>query len=130
VGNLPGRLSGLYILVVDDNWDAREIHKGFLEHFGAVVRAVDSAAAALDSLGRTIPDVIVTDLAMPGFDGRWLLKELRKTPRAWTIPVVAVTAYDLQFDRKSMLAEGFADYLTKPVSPASLLGAISRLTGR
>jgi CheY-like chemotaxis protein len=130
MGNIPGRLSGVYILVVDDNWDARQLHKAFLEHFGAVVQVVDSAATALDTIRRAIPDVIVSDLAMPGFDGRWLLKELRMLPRAFAIPVVAVTAHGNRYDRESMLREGFADYLTKPLSPEKLCEAIARLAGR
>ena len=130
MGNIPGRLSGVYILVVDDNWDARQLHKAFLEHFGAVVQAVDSAAGALDTIRRAIPDVIVSDLAMPGSDGRWLLKELRKMPRAFAIPVVAVTAHGNRYDRQAMIGEGFADYLTKPLAPEKLCEAIARLAGR
>jgi len=96
----------------------------------AVVHMVDSAAAALDSVRRAIPDVIVTDLAMPGADGRWLVQELRKTPRAFAIPVVAVTAHRYRFDRDSILREGCDEYLTKPLSPQALCEAIARLTGR
>src|SRR5688572_3222487 len=106
MGNLPDRLSGVYVLVIDDNWDARELHKAFLEHFGAVVKAVDSAVAALDTIGRAIPDVIVTDLAMPGASGTWLLEQLRKTPRGFAVPVIAVTAYDTRYDHASMLRGG------------------------
>ena len=130
MGNIPGRLSGVYILVVDDNWEARDLHKMSLQHFGAVVQAVDSATVALDTIRRAIPDVIVSDLAMPGFDGRWLLRELRKMPRAFAIPVVAVTAHGNRYDREAMLREGFADYLTKPISPEKLCEAIARLAGR
>ena len=130
MGNIPDRLSGVYVLVVDDNWDARELHKSFLEHFGAVVQAVDSAEAAIDSLRRAIPDVIVTDLAMPRVDGTWLLRELRKTPRGFAVPVVAVTALGTRYDRESMLREGFADYLVKPVTPAKLGEVVARLAGR
>jgi CheY-like chemotaxis protein len=130
MGNIPGRLSGVYILVVDDNWDAREINKAFLEYFGAVVQMVDSAWAALDSVRRAVPDVIVSDLTMPGDDGRWLLQELRKMPRAFAVPVVAVTAHGYRYGRDAMLREGFADYLTKPISPQKLCESIARLTGR
>jgi CheY-like chemotaxis protein len=130
MGNVPRRLSGVYVLVVDDNWDARELHKTFLEHFGAVVKAVDSAVAAIDSIQTAIPDVIITDLAMPGVDGAWLLKELRKTPRAFATPVVAVTARGNRYDRDEMLRQGFADYLTKPISPQRLCAIVAGLAGR
>ena len=95
-----------------------------------MVQTADSAATAQDTFRRATPDVIFCDLAMPGVDGRTLLKAIRNTPRVFAIPVVAVTAYGNRFDRELMLAEGFADYITKPVSPQALCDAIARLTGR
>ena len=83
-------LSGILVLVVDDNDDARDVYKTVLSFLGALTTARGSASSALAVLALVTPDVILTDLAMPRRDGRWLLEQVRASGRG--IPVVAVTA--------------------------------------
>ncbi len=83
-------LSWVHVLVVDDNDDARDVFTTVLSFLGALTTARRSASSALAVLALVTPDVIVTDLAMPFHDGRWLLAQVRAAGRG--IPVVAVTA--------------------------------------
>ena len=83
-------LSGIHVMVVDDSNDARDVFKTVLSFLGALTTARQSAASALSVLTLVTPDVIVTDLMMPGRDGYWLLEQVRASGRG--IPVLAVTA--------------------------------------
>ena len=125
-----GPLSGLHVLVVDDNRDARVIYKAVLAHSGAMVTAVASAAAAARSLRQMRPDVVLTDLSMPGHDGVWLARWLRR--REMTsgirIPIIAITARDDIYERDPMIEAGLDDWLVKPVSHRELIRAITALT--
>ena len=118
------------MLFVDDNVDAREIVSSNLRYFGAVVQVAASAEDALDSYGRVTPDVVITDLSMPGRDGAWLLKQIRKASRGFAVPVIALTAFGGRYDRALMLHQGFDDYLTKPVSAELLSKTVGRFVGR
>jgi CheY-like chemotaxis protein len=83
-------LSGIHVLAVDDNDDARDVYKAVLSFLGALTTIRGSASSALAVLTLVTPDVILTDLWMPHRDGRWLLEQVRAASRE--IPVVAVTA--------------------------------------
>ena len=111
-------------MFVDDNLDSRLIVTAYLEHYGAQVTAVASAPEALRALERLRPDVIVSDISMPGMTGIALLKEVRKMdgPR---IPAIAYTAYRDMKD--AALSAGFDSYCVKPLDPAGLLDEIARL---
>ena len=123
-------LAGVYVVFVDDNVDARDIVKSYLEYHGAVVRAAPSAHAALEILERATPDLLITDLSMPARNGMWLLNEVRKRPGGFTLPVVALTAHHGWYAREAMLRAGFDAYLTKPVSSAKLSRTVARFSGR
>jgi CheY-like chemotaxis protein len=120
--SVPGDyLVGVHVLVVEDNQDARDLFKTILEYAGALVTVVDGAEQALRTCEHIVPNVVVTDIAMPGRDGFWLLAELRAQHgmNGLPIPVVAVTGQGLpglsRFD-----TAGFADLLRKPVDPWEL----------
>lgn len=123
------RLAGLHILVVDDNRDARNIFRILLEHAGALVTTVPSAAGALRLLRHVRPDVIISDLAMPQKNGNWLIRQLRalNTSKGGDIPALAVTAYDATFAETESLRSGFQEYLVKPVSIRLLCETIERV---
>jgi CheY-like chemotaxis protein len=123
-------LSGIHVLFVDDNIDAREIVGSYLRYSGAAVRVAASAEDALDTYRRMTPDVVITDLSMPGRDGTWLLKEIRKAVRGFAVPVIALTAFGGRYDRALMLHKGFDDYLNKPVSAELLCKTVARFVGR
>jgi len=123
------RLTGLHILVVDDNRDARNIYQILLEHAGALVTTVSSATTALRLLRHVRPDVIISDLAMPQKNGHWLIRQLRAlgTTKGGDIPALAVTAYDGDFAERDSLRSGFQEYLVKPVSIRQLCETIERV---
>lgn len=122
-------LSGLHLLVVDDNRDARVIYKTILGHCGAFVTTVSSAAAAVRALKQIKPDVILTDLSMPGHDGFWLARWLRRREMKTGvhIPTVAITARDDIYERAAMPEVGLDDWLVKPVSHRDLIRVVAHL---
>ena len=130
MGQALRSLSGIHVLFVDDNVDAREIVGSYLRYYGAIVQVAASAEAALDAYRRVTPDIVITDLSMPGRDGMWLLKEIRKAVRGFAVPVIALTAFGGRYDRALMLRRGFDDYLTKPVSAEHICTAVARFVGR
>jgi CheY-like chemotaxis protein len=123
------RLDGVTVLVVEDDIDSREVLAAVLADHGAVAVAVASAVEALAVLAERRPDVIVSDLAMPGLDGFGLLREVSARPALRGIPVLALTAFARPTDRERALAAGFRAYLAKPVEPIELVTEIARLLG-
>jgi CheY-like chemotaxis protein len=125
-------LSGLRVLVVDDEADARELLVATLTHAGASVTAVTSCADALASLGdaaATRPHVIVSDIGMPREDGYALIQQLRSLPAAagGRIPAVALTGYANADDRSRLLAAGYQVHVPKPMDPSAVVAAVARL---
>ena len=86
-------LTGVHVLVVDDDADARDILDAVLSYRGALVSSVDSVRAALAAVQGVVPDVIVCDIAMPGESGYDLVCAIRRDARLRHIPVIAVTGY-------------------------------------
>jgi CheY-like chemotaxis protein len=124
-------LHGVHVLLVEDDADARNIVRRVLEHCGALVTAAESPAAALRRL-RTMkrrPHLLVSDLALPGKDGYWLLRQVRAEARLRALPAVAITAHRNEYDREETLAAGFQDYFQKPLDLVLFCRAIARLTG-
>ena len=119
-------LAGVRVLVVDDHEDARELLETALTQYGANVVTAGSAAEAYDlittSPTRERPDVMVTDLGMPGEDGYSLIRRVREweEARGAYIPAVALTAYGRVEDRVRALKAGFQMHVSKPVDPAEL----------
>ena len=122
-------LSGLRVLVVDDEFDARALVTTMLEGSGAQVLAVSSAAEALDSMESWKPDVLIADIGMPVEDGYGLIRKVRALPRehGGQTPAVALTAYARSDDRKRALAEGYQVHLAKPVDRVELAAIIGSL---
>src|SRR5215831_3745942 len=131
-----GELAGLRALVVDDEDDARELIETALTQCGADVVAVSSAAEAYTLITATPPqwrpDVMVTDIGMPGEDGYSLMRRVREWERGRGahIPAVALTAYGRVEDRVRALSAGFQMHVAKPVEPAELAVVITSLIRR
>ena len=115
------------MLIVDDNVDALETLRHFLGYHGALVRTALTATMALEILSYVTPDLVITDLAMPGMHGPRLLTEIRKRPGGIAAPVVALTAFPETYARSS---ERFDAYLTKPLDPAKFFDVVAPLIGR
>ena len=125
-------LAGINVLVVEDDPDSREVLQLFLEQNGASVRAADSARAAMAELtetGRDLPDVIVSDLAMPEEDGYSLVSRIRQlTPEhGGRIPALALSAFASVESRQRAFESGFQRYLTKPFEPDLIVDQILAL---
>jgi signal transduction histidine kinase/ActR/RegA family two-component response regulator len=127
-----GRLDGLSVLVVDDDPDVREALSGVLERCGAKVRAAAAVAEAMKAMRDAIPDVLVSDLGMPGDDGYELIRQVRMLPSdaGGLLPALAVSAYARESDRRQALAAGFRVHLAKPVVAADLVDQVARAAGR
>jgi signal transduction histidine kinase/ActR/RegA family two-component response regulator len=132
-GDQPN-LAGLRILVVDDEADARDLLAIRLQQYGADVITAPSAEAAMEALTaqEPRPDLIVSDIAMPGEDGYSLIRRVRamEPEQGGRIPAIALTAYSRTKDRVQALAAGFQIHMPKPVNAAELAHAIAGITGR
>jgi signal transduction histidine kinase/CheY-like chemotaxis protein len=127
----PQSIERVRVLVVDDEPDAREVVATILASSGAVVRAVGSADAAVGALAEFAPDVLLSDIAMPGEDGFALLRRVRSLPSPHAnVAAVAVTAFAADEDAARALAAGFFAHLPKPIEPARVLAAVARAAGR
>lgn len=123
-------LTGLRVLLVDDEAAAREIVTSMLQAQGAQVIPLASTAAALTLLGnpaQKLPDVLVADIGMPDEDGYALLRQVRA--RGLRLPAVALTAFGRTEDRLQALSAGFQMHVAKPVEPDELVMVLASLTG-
>ncbi|MBN3906261.1 MAG: response regulator [Nostoc sp. NMS1] len=122
-------LSGIQVLVVDDDTDSRDFIAFVLEQDGAFVIAVSSGYEALQTLTLAKPDVLVSDISMPEMDGYMLIHQVRTlTPeQGGQIPAIALTAFARNNDRQEALKAGFQIHLSKPVNPEELIAAIAHL---
>ena len=125
-------LQRVRVLVVDDDPDTLDVVKQVLEPAGAQVTSVASAREALAALSARPPDVLLSDLGMPGEDGLALIRKIRSLEPAHggRVPAAVLTAYTQAEDRSEALHAGFQLYLAKPVEPAELTAAVARLAGR
>jgi CheY-like chemotaxis protein len=125
----PKLLTGIKVLVVDDEEDTREMLAVVLKECEAEVRSAGSAAQALEILEQWIPDVTVSDIGMPHEDGYSLIKKIRERPVALGggVPAVALTAYARFEDRMRALTTGFQMHVAKPIEPAELVMVIHSL---
>jgi CheY-like chemotaxis protein len=129
----PARsLVGLTLLVVDDDESSLDYFALALKTAGAVVTTASTAEDALRVVQEQRPDVVLSDIAMPGQDGYWLVRQIRGLPdqALCSVPVVATTAYGRLHSRDRTLAAGFVDHLPKPVEPDVLCATIARVAGR
>jgi PAS domain S-box-containing protein len=127
-----GRLAGVHVLLVEDDPGTREVIRLVLEQEGAQVTAVGSTPDALDAFERLYPDVLVSDIGLPGEDGYQLMRRLlaRVPDKAKRVPAIALTAYAGPDDRRRAVAAGYDHHIPKPLDPDAMLGALVALLGR
>jgi CheY-like chemotaxis protein len=123
------RLDGVRVLVVDDTASVLQVLRDILEMDGAIVTAVDGAEEALAILQEERPDVLLSDLAMPGRGGYWLIGQVRALPpeRGGVTPAAALTAFGGPEHRASVLRAGFQYHVEKPVGVRELIGVVAIL---
>jgi CheY-like chemotaxis protein len=124
-------LGGKRVLVVDDDADTREMLVVILESSGAIVTTATSAAEAIASCEETCPDVLISDIGLPGEDGFALMRRLRALPRSrgGEVAAIALTGYDSDADRAQARREGFGETLAKPVALDAVVAAVARALG-
>jgi PAS domain S-box-containing protein len=124
---LHDSLSGLRILVVEDEPDTCEFLDRFLRGYGADVVVARSAAAALSTLSDGTVDIVISDIGLPDVDGYDLMQRVRRLPAyaGGVIPAVALTAYARTEDRTRAFRAGYQAHLAKPIEPAELVATIS-----
>ena len=124
--------AGLTVLLVDDEEDAREALRLILQQNGMLVTTAASAREAFELVERLQPDILLSDIAMPGEDGLSLIRRVRMLPfdRGGQVPAIALSAYAGAEDRRKALLAGFQRHIPKPVDPAHLLAAIATMTRR
>ena len=124
-------LVNLQLLVVDDDDDTREFLIALLEEEGAMVRSASSVAEALAALESSWPDVLLSDIGMPGADGYELIARVREMEvlRGGMMPAIALTAYARESERQQALEAGFQMHLSKPVEVPQLIAGIANLAG-
>jgi PAS domain S-box-containing protein len=125
-------LEGVKVLVVDDDADARELLELSLTEFGAEVALAGSAPEAMRQFAADRPDVLLSDIGMPGQDGFSLIQQIRafEERRGGKVAAIALTGYATDDDRRRALAAGFQLHITKPVDPAELISLVATASGR
>jgi signal transduction histidine kinase/ActR/RegA family two-component response regulator len=128
IEGLPS-LAGARVLVVEDDADARALMARVVEPHGATVVAAESGAEALRLVELLRPDVLISDIGMPGMDGYELIRRVRElgAARGGATPAIALTAFARSEDRTRALLSGYQLHLAKPVAPAELVVAIASL---
>ena len=120
-------LEGRRILVVDDDRDTLDVECLMLQQQGCKVVCVENVEAAFLAMRKAIPDLVITDCAMPGEDGFDLLHRLKAQPDYQSIPTMMITAHVHSELRDRALREGFDAVLAKPIEPARLITAAEEL---
>ncbi len=132
IGVVPSSLTGLSIVIVDDDHEASDILGMILRDRGAKVLAAGGYEEGLSFIQQAKPHVLVSDIGMPGKDGHDLIREVRRLEQGsdTSLPAIALTAFARPQDKALAMTAGFNAYCAKPLRPNDLIAAILRLTGR
>lgn len=125
-------LTGIHVLVVDDDIDVRDLVCTVLQYCGALVTAVATALEALEALAVVVPDVLVTDIAISNHDGHWLIRQIRAQTheRGRSVPAIAVTAHVKSHSLQPLQGADFQVVLHKPFDPWALCQHVAALADR
>jgi len=115
------------VLIIEDNEKNRKLVRDVLQVKGYRTIESETAEAGLKLALEQSPALILMDIQLPGMDGITALKQLKAEAKTKSIPVIAVTASAMTYNRQKMLAEGFDGYQTKPISLRDFLGEIERV---
>ena len=121
-------LNGINILVVDDEVDSLEIITFILEQEGAIIATAVSASEAIESIAKSTPDLIISDIGMPEIDGYQLIEKIRASENFKSIPAIAVTAYASETDEQKAITAGFQRHVSKPIDTNAIVDMVIDLT--
>jgi CheY-like chemotaxis protein len=125
MGKTGATLQSIVVVLVEDDPDALVLFRVMMEQEGALVFSTSDARTALETLGRVTPTVLVSDMSLPGHDGRWLVAQARRNGLLRRIPALLVTA--LPMTPQQVASAGFDAYLRKPVDPDALCMTVRAL---
>ncbi|MDZ8223712.1 ATP-binding protein [Nostoc sp. ChiVER01] len=119
-------LTGIRLLIVDDDEDIRDFLGFVLEQAGGEVCIVTSAIEALQAVEQSPPDILLSDIGMPEMDGYMLIRQIRAMPpeQGGRILALALSAYAGEVNRQQALAAGFQEHVPKPIDPDTLITVI------
>lgn len=120
-------MAGELILIVEDNEKNRKLFRDVLQFNGFRTLETETAEEAHTLAAENHPALILMDIQLPGIDGVTARKQLRADPRTKTIPVIAITASAMTYNRRTMLAAGFDGYQSKPVSVKEFLAEVRKV---
>jgi len=120
-------MAGTLILIVEDNEKNRKLIRDVLQVKGYQTIETETAEEGHNLAMENHPALILMDIQLPGIDGMTALKQLRADPITRTIPVIAITASAMSYNRQAMLAEGFDGYQSKPISVKDFLEEVRRV---
>jgi two-component system, cell cycle response regulator DivK len=120
-------MAGELILIIEDNEKNRKLVRDVLQVKGHKTIESDTAEEGLKLAIAKSPNLILMDIQLPGMDGITALKHLRTESKTKNIPVIAITASAMTYNRMTMLAEGFDGYQTKPISVKDFLGEVQKV---
>ena len=120
-------MAGTLILIVEDNEKNRKLIRDVLQVKGYQTIETETAEEGHNLAVENHPALILMDIQLPGIDGMTALKQLRADPLTKTIPVIAITASAMSYNRQAMLAEGFDGYQSKPISVKDFLEEVRRV---
>lgn len=116
------------VLIVEDTLSEQELISSYLREAGYLVRTANEVKEALNTIAVQLPDVIVTDLVMPGISGLEFCRMLRKNPETQKVPIIACTSKNQDIDRLWGLRQGINVYVTKPFTSKQLIQAVQSVT--
>jgi two-component system, cell cycle response regulator DivK len=120
-------VAGELILIIEDNEKNRKLVRDVLQVKGHQTIESETAEEGIKLALEKCPALILMDIQLPGMDGITALKQLRANPQTKSIPVIAITASAMTYNRQKMLAEGFDGYQSKPISVKDVLGELERV---
>lgn len=119
-----------FVMLVEDDVDSLTVLEYGLIRCGAVVQTYDNAASALAALEGVVPDVLITDLAMPERDGFWLVEQVRRLPLHERLPIIAVTGHGQRIYVEAAWQAGVDDLFLKPIDSRTIYARVARLARR
>jgi two-component system, cell cycle response regulator DivK len=120
-------VAGELVLIIEDNEKNRKLVRDILHVTGYQTLETETAEEGFNLAAENHPALILMDIQLPGMDGITALKQLRADPITKTIPVIAITASAMTYNRQAMLAEGFDGYQSKPISVKNFLQEVRRV---
>jgi len=122
---LARALTGVSILIVEDDEDTRELYRLSLTGAGAWVQTASDAESALETLATVRPDVVLCDLHLPGVDGYMLLESVLANPRLVDLPIISISGSHPTVERERALHAGFVRHLSKPSRLLDIVSAVA-----